>query len=260
MEEGYYGCLGTGEETRDFLGAEIAFPKAPKTYSGIQYNQKDVSYVSCTVHGAMGAYSDLTGHEFTLEERKAVWKEALELGANPDVGWFIKDAVKLVQKTMEDVNYFRVSLNGIDFREALEQGYSVVCGYRGNKDFGIDFKEDGILDLKDLGVTTYGHCIRISQGEEPGMYDIVIDNYLGRPKYNVYKIPEENFKALVANRVFFKNGYVYVMSKQLDAPVWAQDAWAWAIDKGITNGERPNDSITRAEMVTMLHRALHPNE
>ena len=36
---------------------------------------------------------------------------------------------------------------------------------------------------------------------------------------------------------------------------WAAEAWAWAKNKGITDGTRPKDTVTREELVTMLYRA-----
>ena len=35
---------------------------------------------------------------------------------------------------------------------------------------------------------------------------------------------------------------------------WAKEAWEWAKKEGITDGARPKDTMTREEMVTMLHR------
>ena len=35
---------------------------------------------------------------------------------------------------------------------------------------------------------------------------------------------------------------------------WAKTAWAWATENGITDGTRPQDNITRQEVITMLHR------
>ena len=35
---------------------------------------------------------------------------------------------------------------------------------------------------------------------------------------------------------------------------WAKEAWDWAKEEGITDGTRPKDTMTREEMVTMLHR------
>jgi len=35
---------------------------------------------------------------------------------------------------------------------------------------------------------------------------------------------------------------------------WAQEAWEWAKEKGITDGSRPQDNATREEIITMLYR------
>jgi N-acetylmuramoyl-L-alanine amidase len=39
-----------------------------------------------------------------------------------------------------------------------------------------------------------------------------------------------------------------------DVSSWAQEAWEWAKKNGIINGERPKDTATREEIVTMLYR------
>jgi hypothetical protein len=201
----------------------------------------------------MGAYSDLTGRVFTLDERLSLWDQALSLGADPKVGWEIKAAVDLIKKFTGDVNYYRVSLLGYDFEDAIEKDYSVVAGFRGNSDYGKDFKADGILDLTKLTATTYGHCVRISKSDDLYMYDIIIDNYKGRD-YNVYKVLKDNFKELVINRVFFEMGYFYIMNDI--CPEWAREARDYVKENNISDGERPNDNLTRAEAWTMLHRAM----
>lgn len=37
---------------------------------------------------------------------------------------------------------------------------------------------------------------------------------------------------------------------------WAQEAWAWGIAQGITDGTNPHGACTREQVVTMIHRAL----
>jgi len=41
-----------------------------------------------------------------------------------------------------------------------------------------------------------------------------------------------------------------------DVSEWAKEARAWAIERGITDGTRPKDPVTREEVWTMLWRAL----
>lgn len=253
----YYGVIDGNPSESDYLGADITFPTARKSET-VEYNQKEVSPVSCTIHGSMGAYSDLTGYQFSLEERKALWDKALELGANPNMGWYTGRAVDLIRRDRGDVASFTVYLNTPEFREVLEKGYSVVASYRGNKEFGADFKADGILDLTDLETTTYGHCIRIKQSEKD-VYDLVVDNYLGR-EYNIYKVPEENFSQLVLNGIFYPAGYIYVMKEDLEIPEWALKGHDFVTKNGISDGLRPNENITRAEMWTMLERFYNLNK
>ena len=40
-----------------------------------------------------------------------------------------------------------------------------------------------------------------------------------------------------------------------DPSPWADQAWRWAVDKGITDGSAPQDPCTREMAVTLLHRA-----
>lgn len=37
---------------------------------------------------------------------------------------------------------------------------------------------------------------------------------------------------------------------------WAKEAWKWVVEKGISDGTRPKDPVTREEVWTMLYRAL----
>lgn len=45
----------------------------------------------------------------------------------------------------------------------------------------------------------------------------------------------------------------------MTVPGWAKKAWEWATSHGYVDGDRPLDPITRAEVVTILHR-IHTDE
>jgi len=47
-----------------------------------------------------------------------------------------------------------------------------------------------------------------------------------------------------------------VQPKLDDVSDWARDARDWAVSRGITDGTRPKDAVTREEVWTMLYRAL----
>ena len=222
----YYGVISEKTDDRDWLGSDFDLPRAPKGTSSFllngatQYNQVECAPNSCTVHGAMGAYSDLTGYKFQLEERKEIWQEALNRGADPDVGWYISSAVKLVKewvnKNCEDkVNYYRLDVGSGDFGMAMRLGYSPVVGYRGNATYSQD-RADGVLDLTEIVDSTYAHCLRAGyfKGHLPTYATKVtqiVDNYPHRST-NLYLVPTSNWKKLVKGNVFFTSSYIYVLS------------------------------------------------
>ena len=218
----FYGVIAE-EEMEDVyrLGGEVLnLPKPPFSYADlqIQYNQNKGGRNSCTLYGSMGAISDLTGKQWSLDEQKNIYAQSVTAGLNPSIGWYINRAVDLVRK-----NYFRIwnekllsfaLLSGSDaFYDALEKGYTVVMGYSGNKEYNLDLK-DGVLDYTSFGVSTYGHCIRMTKSGED-LYDMVVDNYLGREP-NTYKIERENLEKLVSNKVFFRLGFVFVLKDSFD--------------------------------------------
>jgi len=59
----------------------------------------------------------------------------------------------------------------------------------------------------------------------------------------------------------FKNVVEFKLKKMNDVPDdtvsdWAREARDWTVAKGITDGTRPKDPVTREEVWTMLYRAL----
>jgi len=246
LPDGYYGIIGEKINETDYrFGANIQLPVARHKFqdSKIEYNQKEVSYNSCTLHGAIGAVSDLTGISFSLEDRKSLWSKALTLGASDSWGWYISDAVDLVreywnEKTPNDQLFtFVCNVGDSDFMKALSLGYSVVTGFSGNGAYNTDYAQDNVLDGLAFGAPTYGHCIRISDNLD-GTYALVIDNYPYNKATETYKIPKTHFLQLVGNKVFFNYGYVFVLQSDYNAlsnpaPSWATQAVELAKQKGI---------------------------
>lgn len=245
----YWGVIATGEKETDYqlAGGELELPTPRNTFhmNEIEYHQPKVSAVSCTVHGAAGALSDLTGFKFTTEQLAFFWKEALLRGADPSIGWYTASAVDLVRNLSkniigEEFMSFRVSFKEDDVYTALDMGYSAVCSFRGNKKYNED-KLDGILNALEFGTTTYGHCVRMVGTVERDVYEIVIDNYIEtKGAKNRYKVSRENLAKLVANGVFMENAYVFAykrdfekMEQETVVPIWAVKSWQKALEKGI---------------------------
>ena len=214
FSDGFYSAREEYDD-RDYelAGGEFKLPQASSTYwdKQTQYNQTLVSKVSCTVHAAAGAFSDQTGNQLTTEQLIEIWSLALKDGASNSWGWFVNKAVQLIRKYMNNLGYdvvtFRMVLCSDEFYEALKKGYSVVTGYRGNKNYNLDLEADGILDGDSFPNSTYGHSIRMIN-ENSNSIKIIVDNYKGR-KYNTYSIKKGNLEPLWKNGVFFNSGYIF---------------------------------------------------
>ena len=63
----------------------------------------------------------------------------------------------------------------------------------------------------------------------------------------------DTFRAEVKKELEKLKGGSTVSDKNVPSS-WAKEAWEWAKKEGITDGTRPKDTMTREEMVTMLHR------
>lgn len=219
----YHGIIAESADVRDYqLAAGILnLPNPSNKFDGITYEQNVVSNVSCTLHGAIGALSDLLGIRFSVECRKELWDRALALGAQEGIGWYVDKAVKLVRNFAReqghDILFFRVMLGSEEYADAIKKGYTVCTGYRGNASYNKDIT-DGVLDGTDFKDLVYGHCLRITEGMITRMNESLIDNYAdSRPESNIYRVSDENLKKLRENGVFFNAGYLFVNRKDFES-------------------------------------------
>lgn len=213
------GILGEkiSELDYEFAGAidENNLPKAKNSFKKVWYNQNDVSSMSCTLHAALGAFSDLTGYEFSLQERKDLWKQALSLGASDSFGWYILDAVDLVRKYVNTLGIgkfatIRMITAGEVFKLALKQGYSIVTGYNGNESYNKDIADDGIVQSSLIGTKTYSHAIRLVDTDIISPYEVEVrDNYLGASWWdNDYIV--KDIITMYSSGTWFSSGYIFV--------------------------------------------------
>ena len=257
MIDSYYGVIS--EETKDtdyqLLAGVVDLPQPRNDYwtKQIQYDQKEVHSNSCTIHGCIGAVSSLSGHTFSIDDRKYIWNLALAQGADPKVGWYINKAVDLVRKyatdnLKEEFSTYRVSLDSQEFIDNLKKGYCGVVGYRGNAQYNKD-KGDGVLEGTSLiGNSTYGHCLRMVISQDPNYAEVVIDNYPSSG-YNTYKIPVGNLSKLVENNIFFKDAYFFAYKAETEAKPTLVSPFAIASvekakKKGITVWDNPSEPLT----------------
>ena len=270
--DGYYGVATDDYSESDFelAGGQLTLPTAGASFfkTMITYQQTEVSGVSCTVHGSIGAVSDLTGYKFTLDERKKLWADALANGADPGIGWSISKAVDLVRKYWvarhpeEELMTFRVLMASDDFFTALDKGYSMVCGFNGNAAYNSD-RNDGVLDNLTFGRTTYGHCIRIVKDPADNVYTMVVDNYPQYTHPNTYRISKDHLVKLWQNGVFMQGSYVFVSKKAFDnmndapaIPLWAAGAVDRAKKAGVIDDKTDlTQQIGSADLENILFKA-----
>ena len=263
---GYYGIMAERTKDTDWqLGGDLILPNPPHTFeqNKIQYHQPEVSPVSCTLHGVLGAISDLTGYTYKLEERKQLWAKAVSLGAN-DVGWYIHLAKELGRKDWNDKNpnnkivAFEVNLGSEKFFNAIDKGYAVVVGHRYNLAYNNDYRSDKKLDGVSFGEFVGGHCDRMNRKDDKTL-NITVDNYSAGTN-NIYEVPRANIQALVNNGVYFKVGYIFVFAKDVDAinapstiSPWAQISLPKAKNKGLDMSQ-PKKELTVAEIEDYFYK------
>jgi len=91
-----------------------------------------------------------------------------------------------------------------------------------------------------------------------------IDAPLGHNDVNTLRLLRKRFAEIIANSIasFYKlkesgedmeSNCNPERDKDLLAP-WAKEPWEWATANALTDGTRPNDFITRQEVVTLLYR------
>lgn len=260
MRTPFYGATEKYFDADFLAGGELVVPEAPYRFSGHQYNQDEVSSMSCTLHGALTAVTALTNHIFSLEERIALWREALKLGASNKDGWYIGLACDLVRKywnerNKDQLHYYRVRLS--DHERIFSKGYMLVTGYRGNSTYNQDVNADGVLNNTTFGVSTYGHCVAAFKDEK----EKIADNYFGLKKYNVYEL--ENLDTLITNNVFFNEAYFFVSQQSIDLMAktnlisdWARDAVEWCRKNGFaTKWDNPQQIVADATAEKMWFNA-----
>ena len=200
----FYGVIAPKQKDTDYqlAGGILELPKPPFTFNDlkIQYNQNAVGRYACTLFGAMGCCSDLTGKVYSLQDQQSIYQQALTLGLQPNQGWYQTDAVDLVRKNHyrifnQELITYQTLIGSDEFFNELDKGYTVDLVYSGNKEYNID-ASDGTLDETALtGLSTYGHNVRIVK-TDVDIYEMIVDNYVGVNSVNTYKLRKANIPDL----------------------------------------------------------------
>jgi hypothetical protein len=246
--DGYYGVTEVGDTETDYqlCTGILDLTEARNDFWKFQYQyqQNDVCPNSCTIVSAVGAFSDLTGTQVSIDLMKGLVAQAKPLGFNEKKGWSVKGAVDLIQTwgstfLNEDLTYYKVFINSDEYWDVINKGYSVMTSYKGNASYGKDKNADGDLDNTTFGKATYSHCIRHVKSEG-GI--AIPDNYPKTAKKNIYTVPKANIADLLKNKVFGDVGYVFCYKKDAIAadselwkriPLWAKKSYEKAVKAGV---------------------------
>lgn len=72
---------------------------------------------------------------------------------------------------------------------------------------------------------------------------------------NILRNRQDELATAVAKGILKNLGVEYIGRNGIETPsVWGKEAWDWAKENGITDGNRPKDNATREEVITMLYR------
>jgi len=239
-------------------------PVAKNRYSNlkIEYHQPDISDMSCTLHGTLTAFSNLTGYKFTIAERKELWEKAKILGASDQYGWYLNKAVYLVRDYVNTLNIgkfvsFRIAIGYDEYYSVIQKGYSVITGYNGNSKWN-EQSVIGVITGTDFNPFTYSHCISSVDDTPKTKNEItIVDNYPKTRIKNSYII--QDIIPLYQSNTIFKYGYVFaydniepLLDRKLIEKCKSQFI---AITKPSKDGSKPSGEIfycnKNSEIITM---------
>lgn len=157
IQDGFYGAILKGDP-RDYQlrGSKIEIPvcESKKTFEYNQLEFKDKYGTNlCTLYAPIGMLSDLIGAEIAEREELCEIRTKLP-DFNPVYGGELVKGDNCVRnwwnKRNPDRQIRQFALDRAELFEALEKGYRINIGYRGNKNYNQDVS-DGVLDSLDIG-------------------------------------------------------------------------------------------------------------
>jgi len=136
------------------------------------------------------------------------------------------------------------------------QGWeSYVCAKGGNAEKlaeSIRKKSMELLGRKDRGVKVKKFEIL----QDTKMPAVLIEHGFYTNKSEMEVLIDEDFreKCALADCKGILEYLDIVWKDETSVSDWAKEAWAWAKEKNVCDGTRPNDFVTREEIITILYR------
>lgn len=198
-------------DPNDFLvinWKELQVPEYTYLQRKISYNQNDVWSSSCSIHWVMTTITNNFYVDFTLQDRQAIWNMAILQWANPEMGWDMLSAVKLVVtyvKEHKNLNLAYYRVNFLQYEELIKKWFSIVTWFTNKEWFTKDRMDNCVVweSVSEYWDRKWWHLISLYWNN----WLWYIDNYLNHTKCNNTKIV--NILQLVQAWTFWDNGYVF---------------------------------------------------
>jgi N-acetylmuramoyl-L-alanine amidase CwlA len=171
-----------------------------------------------------------------------------------------KGATALMHDAYYDNNSDRVSVHWtVDNENAVQSvPVNMAAWNSGNRDYNLSYLsmeicENNVVDNK-LDQATYENAVELAA-------DILKRHGWGVDKMIQHRdVPGREWKNCpnkdLINWDRFKADVQEELKPNNKPSKWAKEAWEWATEKGVTDGNNPKGSITREQAVTMIYRAM----
>ena len=223
----------TGEE---YMGGDLKIPDPKSTFvkSPHEYNQKEVSGMSCTNAGNYTTVSNVLNVDYPLEIRKKLWETSKSLGASDSKGWAIAKATDVIRKEWNERNpdkkivSFRENFLAPKFWEYANVGHHFVMGGYVSSQYWHDALDDGVLD-EFYSKGNFGHCWSGFKKDDKTL--VFVDNYPYR-NHNSYEVKIDDAYKLKRAGTLFHSAYFFIDEHDMkvangeipEYPTWAKAA------------------------------------
>lgn len=226
--------------------------------------------VACTCYSANHAaqYANELEHQVSIDpDFFTSWDKQGEYGTRTANGDYVLTALKNIRDNgliTEEGKVFPIEgfarIERHELKYYLAEGFVVITSADTTATNFKNAKSTGYWTGKD-GVRVGGHAFVLT-GYEAGGEEVVASNSYGKSwgyfKDGTFRIKEAQLNDLGSMYVLFDKKDLDYLFKDVTNESWAFEALKWAKENGVVNGYgdgsfRPNQPITRAEMVQVLY-------
>ena len=252
MTENYFGAIEKyNDQDYEIWNIDLIKDNTDNIWKyKIQYNQYYINNDMCTIISGAGVLSNYFDYKYSNTELLNMIKVAKK--ENPPFSdkywWYIYKGVDLNRNhwnknnPKEEVITFRVEIWSDEFHKLLEKGYSCQGGFKGDRAFSKDKKDDCKIDtVTAVAKATYWHSIYFAWKDNK-VY--VVDSYYGA-WCNIYEVT--NLKKLIQNKVYFEYVYFYIPKKDIMTEETKENQDVidirWAFNNKITNNQKNIENV-----------------